>query len=685
MGHKRPTDIPATPPSFSSSSSSGNCLPEMESMSIPLLIEFLQSSFRKADFEKAESALISREASLKAEIERSFSGELTMKEVEKIELEARIEGLERDLGVLRSRCADLEQRIKKGEEGFGVERAELERKLREEKERYSLLEARFQDADGGKLGPCGEDEKHRRACASLEEISRLWEACRVAGEREQRAQETIATLLELQKEKGGLNSCWRKCRELEDENRGLRGTEIKIEEEKGKTKAWVLRHVEIATDPKKNPATMDKDNSLPGEVIEISDSEDETLTKDCEVKEHLVEKVVDVKKESVAGQSTKVMHSDKRRNLVLQEDDNSHMDGVLSVPTPKRKRISRVVTSDSENDDDVDDNIPISKLRLRQVEGVVEENKESSHVVEDMVPSRRRLVLLREVYRSDSSVKGKSPNPSTPSAKSRISRNKVTERRKLGYSDSDDDEEDKVNGRNEVDDIGSESEGESLGGFIVSSSDNPESEPSSENSSSKEEEGSDLDLDNVLANIRREKDTKVWEFEADMLASFSKDPELCMKAVCALYRQQTSDEQSVKETLLTNRRGFSKIDAQRGSTMAEFLTDGDPFGPLKKSVKDLENYDRKAIDYCHKLANRYSKQLFTIYQNKEDPFFHPSYDYATVPILAEVFKLLVSSFFLGKERLSSSPPRMTREWKTICLFPIPLSYILFTTMFSLLP
>lgn len=58
--------------------------------------------------------------------------------------------------------------------------------------------------------------------------------------------------------------------------------------------------------------------------------------------------------------------------------------------------------------------------------------------------------------------------------------------------------------------------------------------------------------------------------------------------------------------------------------MAEFLTDGDPFGPLKKSVKDLENYDRKAIDYCHKLANRYSKQLFTIYQNKEDPFFHPS-------------------------------------------------------------
>lgn len=57
--------------------------------------------------------------------------------------------------------------------------------------------------------------------------------------------------------------------------------------------------------------------------------------------------------------------------------------------------------------------------------------------------------------------------------------------------------------------------------------------------------------------------------------------------------------------------------------VAEFLTDGDPHGPLKKSVQDLKNYDPKAINFCHKLANRYSKQLFAIYQNKEDPFFLP--------------------------------------------------------------
>ncbi|OAY71020.1 CMP-sialic acid transporter 1 [Ananas comosus] len=47
------------------------------------------------------------------------------------------------------------------------------------------------------------------------------------------------------------------------------------------------------------------------------------------------------------------------------------------------------------------------------------------------------------------------------------------------------------------------------------------------------------------------------------------------------------------------------------------------------------------------------------------------YDYATIPFLAEIFKLLVSSFYLWKDSRSSSPPRMTKEWKSMRLFPIP--------------
>ncbi|KAG9454442.1 hypothetical protein H6P81_007346 [Aristolochia fimbriata] len=48
-----------------------------------------------------------------------------------------------------------------------------------------------------------------------------------------------------------------------------------------------------------------------------------------------------------------------------------------------------------------------------------------------------------------------------------------------------------------------------------------------------------------------------------------------------------------------------------------------------------------------------------------------SYDYATVPFLAEVLKLVVSSFLLWSECKLSTSPRMTTEWKTVRLYPIP--------------
>ncbi|OEL16939.1 CMP-sialic acid transporter 1 [Dichanthelium oligosanthes] len=47
------------------------------------------------------------------------------------------------------------------------------------------------------------------------------------------------------------------------------------------------------------------------------------------------------------------------------------------------------------------------------------------------------------------------------------------------------------------------------------------------------------------------------------------------------------------------------------------------------------------------------------------------YDYATIPFLAELFKLSVSSFFLWKECQSSSQPRMTKEWRSVRLYLIP--------------
>lgn len=73
----------------------------------------------------------------------------------------------------------------------------------------------------------------------------------------------------------------------------------------------------------------------------------------------------------------------------------------------------------------------------------------------------------------------------------------------------------------------------------------------------------DMDFGKILSKIQRSKTNMKWEFEADMLAAFGKDPKLCMKAVCALYRQQTSEEQMSKGALLSNQRGFNKFDAYK--------------------------------------------------------------------------------------------------------------------------
>ncbi|XP_028770360.1 CMP-sialic acid transporter 1 [Neltuma alba] len=47
------------------------------------------------------------------------------------------------------------------------------------------------------------------------------------------------------------------------------------------------------------------------------------------------------------------------------------------------------------------------------------------------------------------------------------------------------------------------------------------------------------------------------------------------------------------------------------------------------------------------------------------------YDYATVPFLAEVFKLAVSSLLLRKEFHKSPMPKMTMDWKSVALYIVP--------------
>ncbi|XP_068667273.1 glucosidase 2 subunit beta [Aristolochia californica] len=164
----------------------------------------------------------------------------------------------------------------------------------------------------------------------------------------------------------------------------------------------------------------------------------------------------------------------------------------------------------------------------------------------------------------------------------------------------------------------SESESESLSGFIVDKSSSSGSEHSSNDS--RDESDTDSGLSQLF---NRHKDSSNCVDEGQLLSSLGKNLELCMKAVCALYRRQTSEEQSVKGTIYHNKRGFNTIDALRGSQLAEFLTAGDPCGRVTKTIQDLKTYDPSGPELCRNLAFRYSKQLFQIYKTGEDPNFQP--------------------------------------------------------------
>ncbi|KAF2297920.1 hypothetical protein GH714_005438 [Hevea brasiliensis] len=147
---------------------------------------------------------------------------------------------------------------------------------------------------------------------------------------------------------------------------------------------------------------------------------------------------------------------------------------------------------------------------------------------------------------------------------------------------------------------------------------------SSSSSSSEDEWDFSVDFSTINKNWQRRQVNgahKSWEIDADMITAFEKDGELCMEAICALYRQQTSARKSIYGTSTSQNRGFNKLVVTRGTTLAEFLIDGDPQGKLKKSKLELVAYDPKGLDDCRRIAIDHSKQLFEIYQKQEDPLF----------------------------------------------------------------
>lgn len=307
-----------------------------------------------------------------------------------------------------------------------------------------------------------------------------------------------------------------------------------------------------------------------------------------------------------------------------EEDDVPHCNRrASSMSNAKRKSASNVIASDSGSD--TDDNFPICRLRKDHLpESTLSSLQNSNYTTvvssgnKDGKPiPRRQLVPLRKQFKEGTSER---------CSHSDMHSNETRPLRGIP-----------TNGTfkvNETEEDESDSEDESLNGFIVGSSDSEGDSASKVNVISTSDErsstavsddasDSNVDYGDIISRIGRRKDRLIkWVVEADMLAAFGKDPELCMKAVCALYRRQTSEERLSKATIFANQRGFSQCDAVRGSKLGEFLTGGDPMGDLKKSAKELQEHDPKGgVEMCRKLATHYSKQLFAMYKNKEDPLW----------------------------------------------------------------
>ncbi|KAL9225371.1 hypothetical protein vseg_001306 [Gypsophila vaccaria] len=338
----------------------------------------------------------------------------------------------------------------------------------------------------------------------------------------------------------------------------------------------------------------------------------------------------------------------------IEEDEIFGEGSDTLVKTPKRKRDLTVVTSDDEPEESEDEVVP--KRRAFKIDNSDNEGEEEDD--DDALPIKRIFNGVKSNHKSDdednipiSQLKMNRARGSRRSARlqkkntsGRISANRPRRRLvKRGQSpQTDGTKKMKISSDNltkkYVDDDDSEGydskSDSSLSDFIVSDNGEEESEdvkeledelPEDDSHHSHENKDSsddNVDFEDIISRLHRRKDpNSEWALQGDMLSEFAKNPELCMRAVCSLYRRQTAKQMLWMEDIYHVGRGFSKFDARRGTMLGEFLTDGNPSGGLVKTVEEVQAFNCEGLKICRSLAVRYSNQLFEIYNDNEDPFF----------------------------------------------------------------
>ncbi|CAI0546653.1 unnamed protein product [Linum tenue] len=387
------------------------------------------------------------------------------------------------------------------------------------------------------------------------------------------------------------------CSNLRSNGESLFGGQKSRERSGTQSRRHLLFEKEKDSSRKMAPTTPTDPKGNGSGIINIDDSDDEPNNSD--------------EKEKSPETSLK----SKVNDLSLDDDMDVCIGSNPGATTPKRKRTANVVASDSESEDD---NVPLAQLKAKHFRKVTCDAKHLSKaaspsasgddVRDTVTPRRRRLKRMGESRKKSDSQQHAS---SETTYRSKSERGIPTTAD--GAEDSTTDEEE-----------GSGSSDDSMKDFIIESSDASLSDGGDTCST----EGSadiGMEMKDIVSKLQRSRNQKFnWESVGEMQSDFGKDNELCMRAVCALYRQQTCDEQVAKNTFHSNKRGFSQSHGSRASKIAAFLIDSN--GDLSKSVEELRAYDPKAVDKCRDWALHYANQLFNIYKSGEDPFFPPAVD-----------------------------------------------------------
>ncbi|KAF9602079.1 hypothetical protein IFM89_024846 [Coptis chinensis] len=555
---------------------------------------------------------------------------------EKEEAEKNAGFLERNLEVYEAKCAEL---------------SDL---LEEKKKEMSLVEGKIGELEFEKISIEDDISGYKRMCYDFKErVTRLEEDCKVVCERERRAQGRITGLLEEIK-------CTSKddklrCVELKTENGDLECAKRRAENE---VEVWKKRFNELETQVSVE-AQLSRNSCAEGKGLSTEASYEEEGKGDkskqrkarplshLNIKAEVLdwdEMVYAYENESIYHSSFKgseaahVSDSDmEHESKHIQADGSSYK--ALSTPASGAVRPAfegLIEISDSEDEMEPiptesiskkDFNSTCSKQDCEENQSISEERFSLSSTAKRKWASE--VVISDSDSQCDQNTVGRCKTKKMKESTWRVQREEKRSGAKqipsdqfevsgTSYRNPGSSIADKENKR-EAEDFVSDCVGESLGRITVSRYSGSGREA---NVVGAEYEGDGITK--FLCKFRKSKGNKLnWKYEEDMLSSFEEDPLLCMRAVCALYRRHISEENSKSGSLHSDNRGFNKVDAMRGTNLAEFLMDGNREGDITKSIQELEMYSPKGLEECKRLARWYSKQLFTVYKSKEDAFFLP--------------------------------------------------------------